>query len=293
VGSGTGITDFESGSVDFAASDVPMSSSDLAKMPASAGKVIQIPDILGGVSISYNLPGVTKRLRLDAPTLAGIFDGSIKTWNAPQIKALNPGVTLPSNSIVPEVRADSSGTTYIFTDYLAVAAPTVWKLGTSKTISWPSVAIATPHNSGVASSIKSTPYSIGYVELAYALQNNFTFAAIKNAAGMYVVPSQASVAADADQRLGVTSTDFSIVNEPGAASYPIAGYSWAILLQHQKSATTGAQVVKVLDWTTHTGGGQDQASGLGYVVLPPGLQNSNRTALLTVTGPNGQALLTK
>ena len=293
VGSGTGITDFESGSVDFAASDVPMSSSDLAKMPASAGKVIQIPDILGGVSISYNLPGVTKRLRLDAPTLAGIFDGSIKTWNASQIKALNPGVDLPSNSIVPEVRADSSGTTYIFTDYLAAAAPTVWKLGTSKTISWPSVAIQTPKNSGVASSIKSTPYSIGYVELAYALQNNFTFAAIKNAAGMYVVPSQVSVAADADQRLGVTSTDFSIVNEPGAASYPIAGYSWAILLQHQKSATTGAQVVKVLDWTTHTGGGQDQASGLGYVVLPPGLQNSNRTALLTVTGPNGQALLTK
>ncbi len=293
VGSGTGITDFESGSVDFAASDVPMSSSDLAKMPASAGKVIQIPDILGGVSISYNLPGVTKRLRLDAPTLAGIFDGSIKTWNAPQIEALNPGVTLPSNSIVPEVRADSSGTTYIFTDYLAVAAPTVWKLGTSKTIAWPSVAIATPKNSGVASSIKSTPYSIGYVELAYALQNNFTFAAIKNAAGMYVVPSQATVAADADQRLGVTSTDFSIVNEPGAASYPIAGYSWAILLQHQKSATTGAQVVKVLDWTTHTGGGQDQASGLGYVVLPPGLQNSNRAALLTVTGPSGQALLTK
>ncbi len=293
VGSGTGITDFESGSVDFAASDVPMSSSDLAKMPASAGKVIQIPDILGGVSVSYNLPGVTKRLRLDAPTLAGIFDGSIKTWNAPQMKALNPGVTLPSNSIVPEVRADSSGTTYIFTDYLAVAAPTVWKLGTSKTIAWPSVAIATPKNSGVASSIKSTPYSIGYVELAYALQNNFTFAAIKNAAGMYVVPSQVSVAADADQRLGVTSTDFSIVNEPGAASYPIAGYSWAILLQHQKSATTGAQVVKVLDWTTHTGGGQDQASGLGYVVLPPGLQNSNRSALLTVTGPSGQALLTK
>ncbi|MGD0392683.1 MAG: phosphate ABC transporter substrate-binding protein PstS [Acidimicrobiales bacterium] len=293
VGSGTGITDFESGSVDFAASDVPMSSSDLAKMPASAGPVIQIPDILGGVSISYNVPGLTKRLRLDAPTLAGVFDGSIKTWNAPQIKALNPGVTLPSNSIVPEVRADSSGTTYIFTDYLAVAAPSVWKLGTSKTIAWPSVAIATPKNSGVASSIKSTPYSIGYVELAYALQNNFTFAAVKNAAGAFVVPSQASVAADADQRLGVTSTDFSIVNEPGAASYPIAGYSWAILLQHQKSATTGAQVVKVLDWTTHTGGGQDQASGLGYVVLPPGLQNSNRTALLTVTGPSGQALLTK
>ena len=202
-------------------------------------------------------------------------------------------MTLPSNAIVPEVRADSSGTTYIFTNYLAVAAPSVWTLGTNKTIAWPSVAVQTPKNSGVASSIKSTPYSIGYVELAYALQNNFTFAAIKNAAGVYVVPSQASVAADADQRLNVTPTDFSIVNEPGAASYPIAGYSWAILLQKQTSATTGAQVVKVLDWTTHTGGGQDQAAGLGYVALPPGLQNSNRTTLLTVTGPSGQPLLSK
>jgi phosphate transport system substrate-binding protein len=293
VGSGAGITDFQSGSVDFAASDVPMSSSDLAKMPASSGPVIQIPDILGGVTASYNLPGVSTRLKLDAATLAGIFDGSIKTWNASQITALNPGVKLPSNAIVPEVRADSSGTTYIFTDYLTAAAPTVWTLGTSKTIAWPSVAVQTPKNSGVADSIKSTPYSIGYVELAYALQNNFTYAAIKNSAGLYVVPSQATVAADADQSLNVTPTDFSIVNEPGATSYPIAGYSWAILLQKQTSATTGAQVVKILDWTTHTGGGQDQANGLGYVALPPGLQNSNRTALLTVTGPSGQVLLTK
>jgi phosphate transport system substrate-binding protein len=293
VGSGEGITDFQQGSVDFAASDVPMSASDLAKVPSSDGPVIQIPDILGGVTVSYNLPGVTKRLKLDAPTLAGIFQGTIKTWNASQIKALNPGVTLPSNAIVPEVRADSSGTTYIFTDYLAAAAGSSWTLGTSKTIAWPSVAVQTPKNSGVASSIKSTPYSIGYVELAYALQNNFTYAAIKNAAGVYVVPSQATVAADADQRLNITSTQFSIVNEPGLTSYPIAGYSWAILLQKQKSATTGAQVVKVLDWTTHEGGGQDLANGLGYVALPPGLQDSNRTALLTVTGPSGQPLLTK
>jgi phosphate transport system substrate-binding protein len=293
VGSGTGITDFESGSVDFAASDVPMSASDLAKVPASSGPVLQIPDILGGVSVSYNVPGLTKRLRLDAATLAGIFDGSIKTWNASQITALNPGVSLPAHAITPEVRADSSGTTYIFTDYLTAAAPSVWTLGTSKTITWPSAAIQTPKNSGVAASIKSTPYSIGYIELAYALQNNFTFAAVKNAAGVYVVPSAATVAADADQKLGVTPTDFSIVNEPGATSYPIAGYSWAILLKEQKNATTGSQVVKVLDWTTHTGGGQDQAAGLGYVPLPPGLQNSNRTTLSTVTGPSGQVLLTK
>jgi phosphate transport system substrate-binding protein len=293
VGSGTGITDFEAGSVAFAASDVPMSTSDLAKVPTASGPVVQIPDTLGGVSISYNLPGVTKRVRLDSTTLAGIFDGTIKTWNASQIAALNPGIALPSNAIVPEVRADSSGTTYIFTDYLAKAAPSAWTLGTSKTIKWPSSALQTPKNSGVASSIKSTPYSIGYIELAYAIQNGFTYAAVKNAAGTYVIPSLNTVAADADQKVNVTSTDFSIVNEPGASSYPISGYSWAILLQKQTSATVGAGVVKVLDWTSHTGGGQDLAPALDYVVLPPAVQNANRTALLTVTGPTGETLLTK
>ncbi len=293
VGSGTGISDFEARTVDFAASDVPMSASDLAKVPASSGPVVQVPDILGGVSVSYNLPGVTTRLKLDAAALAGIFGGTIKTWNASQIKALNPGVRLPADTIVPQVRADSSGTTYIFTDYLAKAAGTAWTLGTSKTISWPSTAVQTPKNSGVASSIKSTPYSIGYVELAYAIENSFTYAAIKNAAGNDVVPSAATVAADADQKTGVSSTDFSIVDEPGSTSYPISGYSWAMLLQKQSSATTGAGIVKVLDWTTHTGGGQNLAAGLDYVALPPAVQNQVRTALLTVTGPSGQALLTK
>jgi phosphate transport system substrate-binding protein len=293
VGSGAGITAFEAGTVDFAASDVPMGASDLAKVPASAGQVVQIPDILGGVSISYNLPGVTKRVRLDAATLAGIFSGTIKTWNASQIEALNPGVTLPSHPIVPEVRADSSGTTYIFTDYLTTAVPTAWTLGKSKTIAWPSAAVETPKNSGVASSIKSTPYSIGYVELAYAIQNSFTFASIKNAVGAYVTPSAATVAADANQKTNVSPTDFSIVDGPGIASYPISGYSWAILLQKQTSATAGAQTVKVLDWTTHTGGGQDQAAGLDYVPLPPAVQNQNRATLQTVTGPTGQVLLTK
>ena len=293
VGSGAGITAFEAGTVNFAASDVPMGASDLAKVPASAGPVIQIPDILGGVSISYNIPGVTNRLRLDGPTLAGIFDGTITTWNASQITALNPGVSLPSNAIVPVVRADSSGTTYIFSDYLKSANPTTWTLGTSKTIAWPSSAVQSPKNSGVAASIKSTPYSIGYVELAYAIQNNFTYASVKNAAGVFVTQTLASVAADADQKVSVSSTDFSIVNEPGAASYPISGYSWAILLQKQTSATTGAQAVKVLDWTTHTGGGQDLAASLSYVPLPPAVQNQNRAQLLTVTGPTGQVLLTK
>jgi len=293
VGSGAGITAFENGSVPFAASDVPMAASDLAKVPASSGPVIQIPDILGGVAVAYNLPGVSARIKLDGPTLAGIFDGTIKTWNASQITALNPGVSLPSHTITPEVRADSSGTTYIFTDYLTSASPTTWTLGASKTIAWPASAVQTPKNSGVAASILSSPYSIGYVELSYAIQNKMSYAAVKNAAGNYVVPSLSTVAADADQKTSVSPTDFSIVNQPGATSYPISGYSWAILLQKQTSATTGAQVVKVLDWTTHTGGGQDLATGLDYVALPPAVQNQNRTQLLTVTGPTGQTLLTK
>jgi phosphate transport system substrate-binding protein len=293
VGSGAGIQAYQAGTVDFAASDVPMSSTDLASVPASNGGTVQIPDILGGVTVSYNLPGVSTRLKLDAATLAGIFDGTIKNWNAPQIKSSNPGVALPSNAIVPEVRADSSGTTYIFSNFLQVAAPSAWTLGASKTIAWPSSAVQTPKNSGVADSIKQTPYSIGYVELAYALQNDFTFAAVKNAAGNYVVPSAKTVAADADQKTTVTPTDFSIVNASGATSYPISGYSWAILAKHQANGTTGSQVVKVLDWVTHTGGGQDLASGLQYVPLPPAVQNANRTTLQTVVGPDGKVLLTK
>ena len=292
VGSGQGITNFEAGTVAFAASDVPMAASDLAKVPAAAGPVVQIPDILGGVAVAYNLPGISTRIKLDGPTLAGIFAGSITTWNASQIAALNPGVTLPAHAISPEVRADSSGTTYIFTDYLKSTNPTAWTLGTSKTIAWPASATQSQKNSGVATSILTTPYSIGYVELSYAIQNKMSYAAIKNSTGAYVVPSPATVAADANQKTAVSATDFSIVNQVGATSYPIAGYSWAIFLQKQTSATTGAQVVKVLDWTTHTGGGQDLAASLHYVPLPPAVQNDNRTQLRTVTGPSGQTLLT-
>ncbi len=293
VGSGSGITAFEAGTVAFAASDVPMGTADLAKVPAASGPVVQIPDILGGVAVAYNLPGVTQRVKLDGPTLAGIFDGSITMWNASQITALNPGVSLPAQTIVPQVRADSSGTTYIFTDYLKAANPTAWTLGTSKTVAWPAAAVQSPKNSGVAASIQSTPYSIGYIELSYAIKNKFSYASVKNAAGSFVVPSLSTVAADANQKTTVSATDFSIVNQAGATSYPISGYSWAIFLQKQADATIGAQVVKVLDWTTHTGGGQDLAAGLGYVALPPAVQNQNRTQMLTVTGPTGQTLLTK
>jgi phosphate transport system substrate-binding protein len=293
VGSGAGITDFEQGSVNFAASDVPMSAKDLAAIPASKGAVLQIPDILGGVALSYNVPGIKSGLKLNGSTLVGIFDGTITQWNAPQIASLNPAVSLPAHAITTEVRADSSGTTYIFTDYLSsVSKAFATSIGTSKTPAWPASAVATPKNSGVAASIKSTPYSIGYMELAYALQNNFSNAAVENSAGKFLLPTLATVASDAFNAHHVTPTNFSIVNEAGAASYPIAGYSWAILLMKQANATTGGGIVKVLDWTTQTAGGQRHAKGLGYVALPAAIQASDRASLGKVTGPSGTSLLT-
>ena len=295
VGSGAGITAFEGGTVNFGASDVPMAQAEITKVPAAYGGVVQVPDTLGGVTLSYNLPGVKTGLKLDPSTISAIFLGTISTWNDPAIAALNPGVNLPAQPITTVHRSDGSGTSYIFTDYLTNVSPT-WAAGpgTGKTVTWPSNSVGSSGNSGVAGSVKSTPYSIGYVELAYALQNSFTVAAVKNQAGLFVMPSLKSVAADAAQKPNVTSIDFSIVNQPGADSYPISGYSWALVAQKQANAATGKTLVQVLDWLTHTGGGQDQSASLDYVPLPANIQALARQTLLMVTGPTGTApLLTK
>ena len=276
VGSGTGISDFQSGSVTFAASDVPMSSSDLAKVPASPGPVIQIPDILGGVSVSYNLPGVSSRLRLDAATIAGIFDGSIKTWNASQITALNPGMKLPSNAIVPEVRADSSGTTYIFSDYLATAAPRCGR--------W----VEQDHQLALERGPDTEELRRGGQHQVDPVLDRLCRVGIRPAEQLHLRRSQersrcvrgalaATVAADADQRPNISPTDFSIVNEPGADQLPDLGLQLGDPVAEADQRHDRAQVVKVLDWTTHTGGGQDQAAGLGYVV--------SRRRSRTPTGP--------
>ena len=288
IGSGGGIAQFQANTVNFGASDVPMSPADISL--AKGGQVLQVPVALGGEAISYNLPGVKTGLKLTPAVLSGIFLGTIKNWNASAIKKLNPKVKLPSNPIVTVHRADGSGTTYIFTDYLSSVSP-AWMSGpgTGKSVNWPG-GVAGQGNEGVAGLIQQTPYSIGYVELAYALQNNFTYAAIRNAAGKYVLPSKATVAADAAQKPNVTTVDFSIVNQPGVASYPISGYSWALVYQLQKSATTGATVVKVLDWLSHAPG-QAIASSLDYVPLPANIQALARSTLLQVTGPDGKTVL--
>lgn len=288
IGSGGGIAQFQANTVNFGASDVPMSPADIAK--ATGGQVLQVPVDLGGEAISYNLPGVKTGLKLTPSVLADIFLGKITTWNNSAIKKLNPSVTLPSNSITTVHRSDGSGTTYIFTNYLSTVSP-AWASGpgTGKSVSWPS-GIGGQGNEGVAGAIQQTPYSVGYVELAYALQNKFTYAAIQNSAGVFLLPSLASVAADAAQKPNITAVDFSIVNQPGAASYPISGYSWALVYELQKSTTTGTTLVKVLDWLSHAPG-QAVAASLDYVPLPANIQALARSTLLQVTGPDGKTVL--
>ena len=257
---------------------------------AKGGQVLQVPIALGGEAISYNVPGIKTGLKLTPSVLADIFLGTVKTWNNSKIKKLNPKVKLPSNPITTVHRADGSGTTYIFTNYLSTVSP-AWSSGpgTGKSVSWPG-GVAGQGNEGVAGLIQQTPYSIGYVELAYALQNKFTYAAIQNAAGDFVLPSKITVAADAAQKPSITTVDFSIVDQVGATSYPISGYSWALIYQLQKNQATGTELVKVLDWLSHAPG-QAIASSLDYVPLPANIQALARSTLLQVTGPDGATVL--
>lgn len=290
IGSGGGIQQFQANNVNFGATDVPMSALDIAA--ATGGQVLQLPVTLGGVAIAYNLPGVPGGLKLDSKALADIFLGNVKTWNDPELKALNPGVNLPSNPVVPVHRSDGSGTTYITTDYLSTVSP-AWASGPGKgkSVSWPSGSVGEKGTEGVAGFIHTTPYTIGYVELSYAIQNNITYAKLENAAGQFVSPSLSSVAAAAAEKPNVTPVSFSIVNQPGASSYPISGYSWVLVYELQKNAPLGNTLVRVLDWLTHAG--QSQAQALDYVPLPDNIQALARQTLLQVTGPDGKtALLT-
>ncbi len=287
VGSGGGIEQFQANTVNFGASDVPMAASDLAK--DTGGPALQVPVALGGEAISYNLYGIKSGLKLTGAVLAQIYLGQIKMWNDPAITALNPGVTLPAQAITVVHRSDGSGTSYIFTNYLSTVSP-AWAAGpgTGKLPNWP-VGVGGKGNEGVAGEVADVPGSIGYVELDYALQNNFTYAAMENANGEYVLPSLTTVAADAAQKPDVSATDFVIVNEPGAQSYPITGYSWGLVYANQTNANTGEALAKMLDWLTHAG--QAYAKQLSYVPLPANIQQLARTTIEMIKGPSGQILL--
>ena len=288
VGSSAGIAAISAQQVDFGASDVPMTASEQAA--AKGGPITQVPVDLGGEGIVYNLSlPAGARLHLTGPVLAEIFLGQITRWNDPALTALNPGLSLPPAAINVVHRSDGSGTTYIFSNYLSSVDPT-WaaKVGTGKTLNWP-IGEGAEGNGGVATAVNRTPFSIGYVEQAYSAGLLLPFAAIRNQAGNYVTPSTQTVTADAAQKPAITPTDFSIVNQPGASSYPISGYSWALVYTHQPSQATGQDLVTMLDWLTHDG--QAYAAANDYVPLPSQVQQLARTMLQQITGPTGTHLL--
>ena len=270
VGSGTGISDIQNQTVDFGATDVPLSPPS-----GKGGSILEIPVALGGVAVAYNVPGVNQGLHLSGKVLADIYLGNITKWDDSAIKSMNPGVNLPNQTIETVHRADSSGTSYIFTDYLNHVDP-AWSSsgpGVSKSPNWgkgnPN-ALGGNGNPGVAADISNTQYSIGYVELAYALQGNITYAQMQNAAGSFVYPTLSTVSTAASQFPNVSYQNFSIVNAPGAGSYPIAGYSWGLVYQNQTSQSKGVALGKLLDWESSTG--QNQASSIGYAPLPSNIQ---------------------
>jgi phosphate transport system substrate-binding protein len=277
-GSGAGRTALYSNTVLFAGSDSPIPAKEKSKVPA--GKtVLYFPVQVGPIAMAYNLPGVSN-LKLDATTLAGIFQGTIKTWDDPAIKALNSGASLPSTAISLVVRSDSSGTTQNFSQYLVDAAPS-WKLGTASTITFPSSAHAANGGSGVAQAIKATSGSIGYVDASTATASGLGMAQVKNKAGSFVAPSSASAAAAATQVKPAADLTFLTVDEAGAASYPITYQSWDLVYAEQKSASDANLLKAYLGYLL--GDGQKLLTPLGLAPLPSAIDTAAVAQLDKIT----------
>ena len=266
VGSGSGITAITNGTVDFGASDGIMTQAQIDAAQAAYGAILTIPMTAGAEAIIYNISGIaTGQLKLTGDVLANIFLGTITKWNDQSITALNPGLTLPNAAIAVVHRSDSSGTTNIFTNYLYKVSP-AWhiQVGTANSVNWP-VGIGGSGNAGVAGSVQQTPNSIGYVELAYAIQNSLPCAQLKNAAGSYTSPSVASATAAAN---GVTLPDdmrVMITNSSDASAYPIVGFTWILIYTNQTDKTKGTALVNMLWWAIHAG--QADCAGLNYAQL--------------------------
>jgi phosphate transport system substrate-binding protein len=266
IGSGGGQKQILAETVDFGASDGPMSDENLAKAPRT---LWHIPTVAGAVVISYNLPG-NPTLKLDGPTLANIYLGKITKWTDPAIVAQNTGVTLPDQDIVVVHRSDGSGTSYIFTDYLSnVSSEWKAKVGKNTAVNWPA-GLGGKGNAGVTGQIKQSPGAIGYVELAYAKQNNLPYADMKNAAGAYITPSIESVTEALATATIPEDFRFSMVNAPGEKAYPIAGATWLLVYQQQKNAEKGRKLVEFLKWAYVDG--EKMAASLDYAPLPESVQ---------------------
>ena len=282
IGSGGGIQQFTARTVDFGATDVPLNPKELKAAVDANGPVVQIPVTLGGVAMAYNVPGAPAHLHLSASVLANMFLGKITTWNDSAITSLNPGANIPNLPIVIVHRADGSGTTYLFTDYLSHVSPQ-WKsqIGTAKSVTWPAASsVGMKGTEGVAGQIQNTPGSIGYIELAYALENDIAYAAIQNSAGNYVLPTLDTVRAAAARKPDVSPDNASIVDQSGSDSYPICGYSWVMLWRNQGDPERGRQLTELFRWLVTSG--QSYAVKVKYVALPENIQTMAQKALGTI-----------
>jgi phosphate transport system substrate-binding protein len=264
IGSGGGIRQVLAGTVDFGASDGPMSDEQLAQF--KGGKLLHIPTVLGAVVPAYNVPGVTGELKFTPDVLADIFLGKITTWNDDRIKKLNPGVNLPGKEIVVVRRSDGSGTTYIFTDYLSKISPD-WKnsVGKGTSVNW-KVGMGGKGNEGVAGYIRNIQGSIGYIELIYALQNKITFGSVKNSSGNFVKASLDSTTAAAAGAQIPADYRVSITNAPGKDAYPIASFTWLLIPQQSKDVNKGKILREFVEWMAT--GGQKSTESLSYAPLP-------------------------
>jgi phosphate transport system substrate-binding protein len=267
IGSGGGIRQFTEGTVDFGATDGPMTDQQIA---AVQGKVLHVPTVLGAVVATYNLPALGRTaLRFDGPTLADIFLGRITRWNDRRIAQLNPGVKLPAEDILVVHRSDGSGTTYIFTDFLAKVSPE-WKqrVGQATSVDWP-VGLGGKGNEGVTQQVKQSEGSIGYVEYVYAQSNNLPAADIRNASGAFIAPTLKAVSAAAEGASFAPDTDFrvSITNAAGAEAYPIASFTWLLIHAEDRRTPKDKAIRAFLAWMLEPGP-QRMAADLHYGPLP-------------------------
>ena len=280
IGSGGGRQQFLAKTVAFGASDAPLTDEQLAQAGGEAN-VVHIPVTQGSVVIAYNVPGVSQQLRFSAETIAGMFLGTIKMWNDPNIAADNPGVSLPSKPVLVVHRSEGSGTTDIFTDYLTkVNADWKAKVGHGTSVQWPT-GIGGQGNEGVANQVRNTVGGVGYIELAYARQNKIPYGSVKNRAGNYIDPDPKNVTnAAASLKELPADLRFSITDQAGPQAYPIAGSTWVLLYKNPQDVEQGKLVTRFVEWTITDG--QKYATELDYAVLAKNLVQKSQAALRTV-----------
>lgn len=279
IGSGGGIRQVTEGTVDFGASDGPMSDEQLG---ASKVKITHIPTVLGAVVPIYNLPGVSKELNFSQDAIAGIYLGKITKWNDPYIAKENPGVSLPDKQILAVYRSEGSGTTYIFTDWLSKVSPE-WaqKVGKNSAVKWP-VGIGQKGSEGVSGMVRQSPYSFGYVELIYAEQNKIPYGTVRNKAGKFLKASTSGVTAAAAANAKMIPADYrvSITDAAGADSYPISSFTWLLIPTVSKDPAKGKALVSFMEWMLDKGEGE--ASALSYAPLPKAVSDRVKQTLTTL-----------